>query len=144
MRLRGSPLRVTALRIFVASVDIQLLSPDADVSAGDWTPSTGSTLFECIDEVVADAADYISSATETTCEVSFQPGGAVSTAGGYVRYRLLPGAGYVTVALKQGAAILETWGPHVLLGNYQDFTQLITAVTSDSDNLRLTFTASNP
>lgn len=144
MRIRGSAIRNTALRVFVATANIQLLAPNTDVSAGGWTPSTGGTLYGCIDETAADSADYILSSTETTCEVSFPSGGTGSAAGGYVRYRLLPGAGKVTVSLKQGATTLHTWGPHTLLGNYQDFTQLITATTSNSDNLRLTFTASKP
>lgn len=33
--------------------------PVADISAGGWTPSIGSSLFACIDEVTEDDADYI-------------------------------------------------------------------------------------
>lgn len=36
----------------------QFARPSSDVSAGSWTPSTGSTLYETIDETSASDADY--------------------------------------------------------------------------------------
>jgi len=44
---------------FLGSVQVYLLSPDSDVSF-NWTPSTGSTGWNLIDEAPADDADYIS------------------------------------------------------------------------------------
>lgn len=38
----------------------QYSRPSADVAAGGWTPSTGTSLFSTLDETVADDADYIS------------------------------------------------------------------------------------
>jgi len=35
--------------------------PSADVSAGNWTPSSGSDLYAMVDETTADDADYITS-----------------------------------------------------------------------------------
>ena len=48
----------------------QYARPDSDVSSGSWSPSTGSTLYECIDEETPSDADYIESDTdEDECEV---------------------------------------------------------------------------
>lgn len=48
----------------------QYARPNVDISTGAWTPSTGASLFECINEVFYDEADYIqNTGTSSTCEV---------------------------------------------------------------------------
>jgi hypothetical protein len=39
--------------------------PDADISAGSWTYSAGSTLYECVDDAPIGGTDYISSSTNS-------------------------------------------------------------------------------
>ena len=50
--------------------------PAADISTGTWTPSTGSTLYDMIDEEILNQADYISSsdyASQDTAKVTLSP-----------------------------------------------------------------------
>lgn len=37
-----------------------LLSPNSDIAAGGWVPSTGSTQYQCLDEASLDRGDYVS------------------------------------------------------------------------------------
>jgi hypothetical protein len=46
----------------------QYARPNDDVDTG-WSYSTGSTLYECIDEVTPNDSDYIYTDTETTCQI---------------------------------------------------------------------------
>lgn len=43
--------------------------PGSDISVAGWTPSTGTDLFACVDEVTFDDADYITSPDSTTSTV---------------------------------------------------------------------------
>ena len=140
----GSSVKITLPVNIVAP---QLLAPVSDVSAGGWTPSSGSDLYAMLDESVASDADYIVSATASACTLAFAAGSdpAVST-GHILRYRLLAGSGSVTVALKQGAATIVSFGPYGLTGAAQDFAQTLTGGEADSitdySALRVEFTAS--
>jgi len=98
------------LATIVAS-SVQLLVPTADLSAGGWTPSTGSDLYAMLDETTANDADYIVSTTASSCEMRVAAGSdpAVST-GHILRYRLLAGSGTISVALKQGTTTIASWG----------------------------------
>lgn len=125
----------------------QLLAPIADLSAGGWTPSTGSDLYAVLDEGTASDADYVVSTTATSCELRIAVGSdpAVST-GHILRYRLLAGSGAVTAVLKQGSTTIASYGPHTLTGSAQDFSQTLTGGEADSitdySDLRVVFTAS--
>lgn len=125
----------------------QLLAPSADLSAGGWTPSSGSDLYAMLDETTASDADYIVSSTASSCEISIAVGSdpAVST-GHILRYRLLSGSGSIAVALKQGSTTIASWGPHTLTGSAQDFAQTLSGGQADSitdySDLRVVFTAS--
>lgn len=121
----------------------QLLSPTGQLAGSTWIASNGGALYTCVDETVADEADYTYTTTPGTWEeFTFPTGGAVSAAGGHVRYRIPAGSGAVTAELRQGTTVLQTWGPHTLTGSLQAFDQTITASTSDSTDLRVRFTAS--
>ncbi len=50
-------------RYFVPGVTTQIAVPVSDVSAGGWTPSTGTDLWAMLDETVPDDTDYIISAS---------------------------------------------------------------------------------
>lgn len=50
--------------------------PVSDVSAGGWIPSTGASLYACIDEVTEDDSDYIKCAASPsieTCVMGISP-----------------------------------------------------------------------
>jgi hypothetical protein len=121
----------------------QLLSPTGSTTDG-WLSYPSGALYTCVDETVPDEADYTYTVTPGAYEeFTFDNAGAVSAAGGYVRYRLLAGSGSVTVELRQGATVLETGGPHTLTGSLQAFAQPITASTTDSNDLRVRFTGNS-
>lgn len=121
----------------------QLLAPTGQLAGSTWLASNGGALYTCVDETVADEADYTYTTTSGAWEeFTFPNGGSVSAAGGFVRYNIPAGSGAITVELRQGASVLETWGPHTLTGSLQTFAQPITASTSDSNDLRVRFTAS--
>jgi hypothetical protein len=124
----------------------QLLAPIGRLAGSTWTASTGGTTYSCVDETSPDDADYAYTTTPGSWEeFTFDTpdsGHNGSVEGGYVRYRLPAGSGAITVELRQGASVLETWGPHTLTGSLQAFAQPITASTSNSSDLRLRFTAS--
>lgn len=125
----------------------QLLAPIADLSAGGWTPSSGSDIYAMLDESTASDTDYIVSSTASSCEMRLAVGGdpAVST-GHILRYRLLSGTGSITAILKQGSTTIASFGPHTLTGSAQDFAQTLSAGQADSisdySDLRVVFTAS--
>lgn len=125
----------------------QLLAPISDLSSGGWTPSTGGTLYGCIDETIADASDYIISSSATSCEVGLAVGtDPLASTGHILRYELLSGTGSITVTLKQGATTIASFGPHSLTGATQDFTQTLSGGQADSITnygaLSVVFTAS--
>jgi hypothetical protein len=124
----------------------QLLVPISDVSAGAWTPSSGSDLYAMLDESTYSDADYIVTSSASTCEMRVTTAGdpAVST-GHVLRYRLLAGTGSITALLKQGSTTIASYGPHTLTGSAQDFAQTLTGGEADSitdySDLRVVFTS---
>lgn len=86
--------------------------PNADTAAGGWLPSTGTSLFAMIDEVVADDTDYIFATTATTCTLALSPvADPLTSSGQVVEYRAWSptGTGGVTMRLKQGAVVIASW-----------------------------------
>lgn len=129
-----------------ASVSLQLLSPASDITAGAWSPSTGTTLYGVIDESAASDTDYIYASSASYSEVKLQAGNdPVSSTGHVLNYRLMAGTGDVLVALKQGAATIASWS-HTLTGSAQDISQTLTGTQADSitdyTDLRVGFTSS--
>jgi hypothetical protein len=54
-------------------IGAQVAVPDADVSAGTWSPSTGTDLYATLDEVPPSFADYIFSSLDGNSKVSLAP-----------------------------------------------------------------------
>jgi hypothetical protein len=128
-------------------VPLQTALPAIDTATGAWMPSTGSTLYETLDEVTADDSDYILTDVATTCEIKVSAlTDPLSNTDHSVTYRLLPGIGNITAALKCGAVTIATWGPHILTGATQEFTQVLTTSQADSitdySDIRVVFTSS--
>ena len=125
----------------------QLLAPISDLSAGGWTPSSGSDLYAMLDEGTASDADYIVSTTATSCEMRLAVGtDPIVSTGHILRYRLLAGNGSIAAVLKQGATTIASYGPHTLTGAAQDFSQTLTSGEANSitnyADLRVVFTSS--
>jgi hypothetical protein len=117
----------------VAVLPAQKLAPVSDVSAGSWTPSSGSDLYAMLDESEASDADYIQATSATTCTLALASGSDPSSSAGHIlRYRLLAGSGNIAVTLKQGTTTIASWGPHTLTGVAQDFAQTLTGGEADS------------
>jgi hypothetical protein len=53
------------------SAGVQTGTPTSDITVNSWTPSTGATLFDCIDEASVSVGDFITSSAGSTaaCEV---------------------------------------------------------------------------
>jgi hypothetical protein len=101
--------------------------PDSDVAAGAWTPSTGSDLWAMIDEVSASDADYITTSTASTCEMTLTNTTFPGTATEKLSYRASSVAGStLTVTLFQGATTIASWS-HALTGTITLYEQTLTA-----------------
>ena len=138
---------IVPLWIPVSGSAPQLLVPISDVSAGAWTPSSGSDLYAMLDESTYSDTDYIVTSSASTCEMRVTTASDPSVSTGHIlRYRLLAGSGSITAILKQGATTIASYGPHTLTGAAQDFSQTLTGGQADSitdyTDLRVVFTSS--
>jgi hypothetical protein len=92
----------------------QIARPSSDIATNSWTPSTGATLFGCIDEVTPADGDYIQRNAVAYCEVGLSsvidPGVAT---GHIVRYRYgrsrTDRTLTLVVRLMQGASEIASW-----------------------------------
>ena len=100
--------------------------PSSDVRAGGWLPSTGTTLYGVINEVVPDAA-YIYTSTLSTCEIALN---ATVAPGNTLSYKATSSMGNgITVTLLAGGAQIATWS-HALTTTDDLYTQTLTAAQS--------------
>ena len=100
--------------------------PANDTSAGQWTPSTGSTLNPMLSEALASDADFISVAAFSTCELllaeTVYPGSSVQT----LSYRASSSTGNgLSVTLKQNGSPIASWS-HALTSSVTLYTQTLT------------------
>lgn len=133
-------------RSYSLHTTVQLLRPASDISAGAWTPSTGTTLYGVIDESTPDDNDYMLTTTNSTAEIKFSPGSTPSAGDITIRYRAKNnGTGALTAYLYQGATLKATHNP-TLTSSYQTFTWTLTSgeasSITDFTDLRVRFTSS--
>lgn len=85
--------------------------PNADVAAGPWLPSSGSTMYTMIDESVADSADYIMATSAGTATIALNPVADPGTSiNQIVRYQAwAPSGSGVTVRLMMGTTVIASW-----------------------------------
>jgi hypothetical protein len=117
----------------VASVTLPtLVQPSSDISAGSWTPSTGATLFGCIDETPYSDTDYISVAVGSTCEVGLPPFAFPVTAGVTLSFRANSNAAStITISLKQNGSVITgttacTWVHAALSSGFAQIDDTLT------------------
>lgn len=92
----------------------QIAAPDADVSAGAWTPSTGSDLYAMLDETTASDSDYINVNSNSECIIGLSAPGAT------------PGSGTKTLSYRHKGSPVKK-----LIAKLYDGTTLIQSFTHD-------------
>lgn len=135
-----------------------ILVPWADVSINSWTTQAGGTtnLYQSIDEIVADDADYIRSPTVPTGSQLYE--GALearadpmSSSGHIVHYRyqknVAGGSIDLTVGLYQATTLIASWTHTNIPNAWTQADQALTSGQADSitdySDLRLRFTPAN-
>lgn len=115
-------------------VDPRYARPSSDISTGAWTPSTGSTLYNCIDESTYSDADYILTSSASTCEIGLWPvQDPYSSSGQVLRFRAQSTSGSTLVAtLKQGATTIATRTYTGVASSWTDYTMTLTSGECDS------------
>lgn len=108
--------------------------PNADTTPGAWLPSTGTVLYDMVDEVVADDADYIYATTASTCNLALSPvADPLTSSGQVVSYRAWSPAGNgLIVRLKQGAITIATWTHSALPTNPTTYQQVLSGAECDA------------
>jgi hypothetical protein len=138
-----------SLDAYIQALAERYARPDADVSDGDWLPSTPGDLFAMLDEETASDTDYIYTETASTCVIRLSDVADPATSDHHVlRYRVRSAEGSTLVAtLKQGATTIAT-RTHSALGT--DWTTLEmnlsgpeTDAITDYTDLTVTFAASD-
>lgn len=136
----------------------QTVAPSADVTDGSWTDQAGGTsLFDAINETVADDADYIKSSDLTpgnsdACEIALgSVTDPVSSIGHVISYRYRAQGTdpmNLVVTLLQGATSIAAWTHTSVGSSFVTATQTLSggeadAITNYAD-LRLRFNAVCP
>ena len=111
-----------------------IAKPSSDVLAGAWLPSVGSTLYGAIDEVSADASDYIYTSSASTCSLGLSPAvDPLTSTGQVVRYQAWSPLGNgLTVRLKQGTTTIASWTHAVLPLTPTIWSQPLSAAECDA------------
>lgn len=105
--------------------------PVSDSSNSGWLPSNGSSLFDMINETVADDSNYIFAAgAGSDCVLPLNdtayPG--LSAQGVSYRIKTLAGVRGIVVTLKQGAVVIASWTHANPPTVFTTFTQFLSPV----------------
>jgi hypothetical protein len=128
----------------------QYARPDADISNTGWVQSTGSTLYECLDEVSYSDADYITSDTVSeSCMLRLSDvTDPASSTGHVIRLRATATgtatAEKLTYRLYQGGTLIGgVTGASIARNTYNEYTYTLLAAEADAitdyTDLRLQF-----
>lgn len=133
--------------IQITSGNAQFSAPSADVSTGNWQPTSGSSLYAMLDEIDPSDADYIRTATPgdvcvVALEAATDPG--VST-GHVVSYRIMgDGSSGLQVSLMQGGTPIASWTHDPAPADWTTYAQTLSTGEADAITdyaaLRLRFT----
>lgn len=117
-----------------SSADPRYARPASDVSAGAWTPSSGSDLYAMLDEETASDTDYIETTTASTCEIALNSVTDPATSSGQViTIRAQSAYGNDLVAtLKQGATTIATRTFTSLGASWADYTITLSSGECDA------------
>ena len=108
--------------------------PTSDASVGAWLPSSGSVLYDMLDEATADSADYIYATTATTCQIALNAVADPQTSSGQVvSYQAWsPNGDGLTARLKQGAVTIAAWTHSALPTSPTIYAQTLSAAECDA------------
>lgn len=122
--------------------------PAVDITTGTWAPSSGSDLYEMLNESVANDADYISTSTLSDLfEVKLSPTTDPNSSTGHViSIRLSSNYGNsINLTLKQGSSTLDSWSVSSLTSTPTTYTRILSGAVIDSitdyTDLRITGTS---
>jgi len=122
----------------------QFLRPDADISAGSWTPSTGTDLFAVVNETTADDSDYMLIAGNQSGVVELGLPTAIPLSGGTRRiiWRMQKDAAggnarNVTVSLYDGSTLIQTDTTRTVPDSWTEYTFTVANTISNWDDLRI-------
>lgn len=126
--------RRQVLYFTTASADPRYARPTSDISAGDWLPSTGDDLYAMVDETSYSDTDYISTTSESTCELGLNAVTDPATSSGQVlRYRAKSDYGNTLVAtLKQGTTTIATRTHTSVPATWTDYTMTLSGAECDA------------
>ena len=143
----GSHVNATGNAIFGANISawietlglVQTAIPDADISTGAWTPSTGATLYGVL---VAGDGDYISTTSNSTTELGLVPLDTPDAGPQVLTYRAAGSAAKaLKVGLYRGATLHEEWTTDPLAAAVTEYVRTITTAVTDVSDLRVQITA---
>ena len=137
-------------------VNPQAGHPGSDASAGSWTPSTGGSLFGCIDEAARGDSDYIQSGANPSGDACIVKLASMTDPGVDAGFHLQWAAGAIGTtgtivgSLRQGnspGTEIAAWTHSNLpVGSFQEFDDVITSAQAanitDFTDLYLKFVAS--
>jgi hypothetical protein len=134
-----------SLDAYIQALAERYARPDADVSDGDWLPSTPGDLYAMLDEETASDTDYIYTETASTCVIRLSDVADPGTSTGHViRFKVPSGftpQGSLRVVLKQGATeIAEAHNGTVTAGTLYEYTLTGTQADAITDYTDLTVT----
>ena len=102
--------------VYQQARQVKYLRPDGDNSVGTWLASTGSTLYDKINEAAANDSNYITAGngpSSQACKVSLSNPGSTSGTNHFIRWRyripVAPSSAYtVTFDLMQNTTVIAT------------------------------------
>lgn len=138
----GSCVALLTLPPAALAAATQTARPDADISDGPWTPSTGTDLYAVLDETTANDADYIQTSTNGTAEIGLQPVDTPGPGAQTLTYRAFGTADKaLTVGLYQGATLVEQWTADPVAAAVTEYVRTLTTGITDGSDLRVRVTA---
>lgn len=138
----GSCIALLTLPPAALAAAIQTARPDADISDGPWTPSTGTDLYAVLNETTANDATYIQTSTNGTAEIGLQPADTPGAGAQTLTYRAsgTPDKA-LTVGLYQGATLVEQWTTDPVAAAVTEYVRTLTTGITDGSDLRVRFTS---
>lgn len=138
----GSCIALLTLPPATLTPAMQTARPDADISDGPWTPSTGADLFAVLDESTTDDGDYILTSANGTAEIGLQTVDTPAAGAQTLTYRAYgtPDKA-LTVGLYQGATLVEQWTTDPVAAAVTEYVRTLTTGITDGSDLRVRVTA---
>lgn len=130
---------------YSATPPAQTSVPSSDITANQWLPSTGGSLFAMVDETVADDADFIYTNTPSLCTLGLQSLTDPNDDTGHVVSYRARGDGALALRTKlwQGSAEIASWvtsgAPYSLTTYVQSLTTTQASSITNYADLRLSF-----